>query len=847
MIRNHPPASDWAGLAGRWCLVLALLVFASCGSGPARAAESCLNPGQGPGVIPQFVLDEQALAGGTLIDLAGCWAVRWDVLAGAAPVAADQKFDGHPLPATWMEFREAAGRDPYDGVATYYIRLRLPENGPVPLALLVSRGTFSSFRFYANGQYIGGRGQVTPSADGWQADPRNLIVQLPQTGGDVLLSMDMANFGYPNAGPRGTISLGTLAAASNRQNLNDAINLTSAGMAFAVGVFYLVVFWVNPRVRSMGAFALFAFLVGGFQIGYAGWANLFWPDLPAAFYYRFLTSLLPISAWALMTAVLSQFPDETPPWAQTAANLIFGISVAAYALLPFGYGYRFGFVYAVFLLFFAGLIFRTVFRAWRAGRPEALAILLTLTAVAAIGMRDLYVTLATRITNPLSSPGLILLFVLWSALVARRVAGGLREAEAEAGKLGEINRLLEEKVADRTGTLIEARDAAERSRLEAVAANAAKSRFLAHMSHELRTPLNAIIGFAGILRQSAEKGVVEPAETARQASIIADSGGHLLALINDVLDLAKIEAGRVDARIEPLDLGEAVAGAVALLRAQAEARNITLIRMIPPDLPELLGDERLVRQIFINLLSNAVKYTLPGGRVTVKAAKVGTEIVIATEDTGVGMTPDEVRIALDPYSRIDSAIARESEGTGLGLPIAKGLAEVMGGSLSIISLKGEGTTVTLRLPVAPMAAQASTAAATATADALQALPPPGLKILVVEDNLPNRELVTRLLTAWGQVLAFAGDGVDAAAQASAHSYDVILMDLQLPVLSGYDAIIRIRAAEMASGRKPVPIIAVTAHAFAEDRQRALAAGANGFVTKPLDEPALAAAIVAALP
>ena len=233
---------------------------------------------------------------------------------------------------------------------------------------------------------------------------------------------------------------------------------------------------------------------------------------------------------------------------------------------------------------------------------------------------------------------------------------------------------------------------------EAEAASRAKSEFLANMSHELRTPLNAIIGFSQIIKDQS-MGPVGVARYAEYAKDIFGAGEHLLALINNVLDISKIQAGKFSLKEEPVDLQEIVQGSLAAVSAQALKNKVTLMVDLPASLPGVRADAVAMRQIVINLLSNAVKFTSEGGEVTVAGERSldgGLDLSVA--DTGIGMTEDEIKIALEPFRQVENALTKKYEGTGLGLPIARRLVELHGGRLDIASKTNTGTVIRVHLP-----------------------------------------------------------------------------------------------------------------------------------------------------
>ena len=298
--------------------------------------------------------------------------------------------------------------------------------------------------------------------------------------------------------------------------------------------------------------------------------------------------------------------------------------------------------------------------------------------------------------SPTASGGIVMTATDVTEL--KRQQGRLLERERElVGYVGQLEQT-ETRLRDRTAALAALAESYAEEKRRAEAASAAKSRFLANISHELRTPLNAIIGFSEMLTNEVF-GSLGSAKYAEYAHDIGRSGRHLLDLINDLLDLSKVEAGRIDLVEQRLDLAEVVADSRAMVEGRAQANGVTVLATVPRDAPRLLADRRAVRQMLTNLLSNAVKFTPRGGRVELRLARgEAAELLVLVTDTGVGIAADMLGRVTEPFTQADADLDRRHQGTGLGLALTKALVEAHGGRLLLVSSEGEGTTVTLSFP-----------------------------------------------------------------------------------------------------------------------------------------------------
>lgn len=364
-----------------------------------------------------------------------------------------------------------------------------------------------------------------------------------------------------------------------------------------------------------------------------------------------------------------------------------------------------------------------------------------------------------------------------------------------------------------------ARDLAER-------ASRSKDEFLASMSHELRTPLNGIIGLSSILSRGTHGSVNE--KQAEYLEHIETSGRHLLALINDVLDLAKIEKDQLEPDMGRTDLAVTIGEAMRMVRESAVAKGIAMEMSLADDLPIVSADGRRIRQVLINLLSNAVKFTEDGGRIGLEARREGSYVEVAVWDTGVGIPADKLERLFIPFQQVDSSLSRRHEGTGLGLALSRRLIEAHGGDMAVTSQPGQGSKFSFRLPI-----KAARGGTETVEDAVVPTQTPATRtrVLVVEDNEVNRMLVCDFLEAHGLDIEIARDGNEAIERTLAFSPDVILMDIQMPNRDGLSATRELKARD---DTKHIPVIALTALAMKGDAERCLAAGCDGYISKPAD-------------
>ena len=672
------------------CRLLGFTLLCVVASGAAAAPV----PAPARGAIDlstwNFQDDGQVSLGGQWSFYSGRWANEID---GAIPV-------GGELPGAWDDSGHVG-----HGFGTYTLKLVLPAAPEGERFAILTGYIYSAYRVYANGELIATSGQPSTTAAGESARAYHRLALLPANAREVELRYEVSNHIRRSGGAFTAPVLGLESELAWQRDLYLALSYLLVGGMLSAAAYHFLVFALSPATRTSFWFALFASVLAIRTFLIEPLAGNAVPVIGQDWVWRIdfaATVLLMPTAYQFFCLAFPEFVSKryAPPlaWFSCAGafvSIVFGAEAGHLAVNASR------FVSPILLVYLVLAIGRAAWQRTPGAQLAFIGWVFSAFTVAHDYMLDLHLIKSISLI-PFGFTGVLLCL---SGTLAARHSDAYRRTWQFSREMATRNEDLEAAVAERTCELSRKIDelnasqtALEQARKDAVSANVAKSRFLATMSHELRTPLNSILGFADIIRNET-MGPVGDDRYREYASHIHDSGSHLLSLICDVLDISKIEAGKMELHPEPLDIVELCETALRHAATRDRYAADAVSTAFDAKLPLVNADQRAVIQMVINLLSNALKFTPAGGKITLAARRrEDGGISVEVADSGVGMEEADIPKALTLFSQVDDGHARKHEGTGLGLPIVKALIELHGGTLSLMSEKGKGTTVRIDFP-----------------------------------------------------------------------------------------------------------------------------------------------------
>lgn len=726
------------------------------------------------------------------VPLSGEWAIYWKrIITPKDSAPAPTAFV--PFPRLWKKTIVNGQALTHMGYASYTLTVLLPKHTN-RLALQVP-DTYTSYRLFVNGEELATAGN--PDSVEEKAAPKWLhkTVELYTNADTLHLILQVANFWHSRGGPYKEIIIGDRQTLFNEKEQDAALDLVLTGCLFMGGLFFLGLFLFGKHDKPILYFALFCMVYSYRMIGARGYVlhNIF-PDIPWTIttHLEYLTLFISVLFFSLYTRYL--YPEDSnkyiisiPVWiciGLSAIVVIFPPSIFTQLITPF----------LVLMFGVIGYAFFIYIKAMRNKRLGAGYALLStgVVFIVLIVINLQYFNLASP-QKGILFVGYISFFFLQSLILSFRFASALKQAKEQAEQ-----------------------------------GLKAKNEFLSTMSHEIRTPLNSILGMTHLILRDNPR-----IEQKEQLNVLLFSANNLLAIVNDILDYNKIEAGKVNFEMIETDLSNVVKNIISGSRTLAEEKGIELRLQIDPALHnKILGDPIRIGQVLTNLLSNAIKFTRKGHvLLNIQVAhQTNTDITlnIRVEDTGIGIAQEKQKIIFDQFTQADASTSRNFGGTGLGLAICKRLLELQGSTLHLTSEDGKGSVFyfTQTFPKA-IITEKKMEAKTDRFPTEESRPLKGIRILLVEDNEVNILVARTFLERWGADIDVALNGQEALSKLDTTKHKLVLMDMHMPVMDGYEATRLMRANGVT-----IPIVALTASLPREVDDKFKEAGVNDIVVKP---------------
>ncbi|MES2374687.1 MAG: ATP-binding protein [Bacteroidota bacterium] len=762
-----------------------LLLFSCCILLFSYAAEN--NPQAIKGVIDL----RQADLKNEKIELGGEWAIYWKKIITPADSVAPTAFV--PFPKLWTKTMLNGSALPNMGYASYSLTVLLPKHTN-ELALRVP-DTYASYRLFVNGKMFANAGNPDSSEEKTIPKWQQKTLALNSASDTLHLILQVANFWHSKGGPYKQIVIGDRQALFTEKEQDAALDLVLTGCLFMGGLFFLGLFLFGQHDKSILYFALFAIVYSYRLVGSRGYIlHAVFPDIPwiITIHFEYLALFISVLFFSLYTHHL--YPEESNKyqtriqvWACAALSaivVIFPPSIFTQLINPF------------LLVMFGvlGYAFYVYIRAMRNKRTGALYALLSTGVVLIV-----FIVINLQYFNIVAPQkgvlfiGYISFFFLQSLILSFRFASALKQAKEQAEQ-----------------------------------GLKAKNEFLSTMSHEIRTPLNSILGMTHLILRDNPS-----IEQKDQLNVLLFSANNLLAIVNDILDYNKIEAGKVNFELIETDLVNVVKNIIFGLKTSAEEKNIDLRLQIDPDLKtKILGDPTRIGQVITNLVSNAIKFTRKGYVLLDIAVERQTNtditLTIRVEDTGIGIAQEKQKMIFEQFTQADTSTSRNFGGTGLGLAICKRLLDLQGSTLQLTSEHGKGSVFYFTQTFSKaVTTEKKMETRTDHFPTEESRPLTGVSILLVEDNEVNILVARTFLERWGAIIDVAVNGQEALDKVDITRHKLILMDMHMPVMDGYEASRRMRQIGIT-----IPIVALTASLPREVDDKIKYAGIDDVVVKP---------------